>query len=127
VSTTTCPRCAKQLDDASAADGSDDMPGPGDVSLCLYCGHLSVFTGQGIERREVTNTERSELLAQPEVRQVMVGIFRLSRGQRAPCGCVFRERANVFVMEPCSETCSLYCFTHTEARRLGKPIEVVYL
>jgi hypothetical protein len=37
-----CWHCDRMLDAASAIEGHD-APGPGDVSLCMYCGAVGVF------------------------------------------------------------------------------------
>ncbi len=41
---TVCPACDKRLDAATAGDGSDVLPKPGDVSLCIECGQILRFT-----------------------------------------------------------------------------------
>src|SRR5258707_1048262 len=37
-----CPSCRKPLDAATGING-DVRPAPGDVTVCLYCGHIMVF------------------------------------------------------------------------------------
>lgn len=39
-----CPVCRKMLDAASALDGSNDGPTPGDVTVCINCGMVLKFT-----------------------------------------------------------------------------------
>ena len=39
-----CPVCRKMLDAASALDGSNDGPTPGDVTICINCGMVLKFT-----------------------------------------------------------------------------------
>jgi hypothetical protein len=122
----SCERCGADLDDATAADGSDDTPGPGDVSACLYCGNLTVFTGVGLARRQPSADELTELIAEPDVARVLAAIMRTATDAlRAPCGCVLATKGPVFVMQPCSPTCPLYCYAHTEARKAGKAIQTV--
>ena len=41
-----CPRCGHKLDAASTPDGSDHVPKPGDVTLCIECGCLFEFDSQ---------------------------------------------------------------------------------
>lgn len=36
---------------------------------------------------------------------------------KAPCGCVFGTVDDVFVIEPCSETCEVYAYAVTESRK----------
>lgn len=38
-----CLGCGKLLDCASCLQ-HDDAPGPGDVTICLDCGHIMIFT-----------------------------------------------------------------------------------
>lgn len=47
---TDCPHCGKHNDTASGIT-SDEAPGPGDVTLCIDCGHWSVFTEDGTLRK----------------------------------------------------------------------------
>lgn len=57
---TSCPACGYVMDDATAADGSNVWPEPGDFSLCLRCGEVLVYNGQMTVRR-ATNAEINEL------------------------------------------------------------------
>jgi hypothetical protein len=38
-----CCGCGSKLDAASTADGSDYTPEPGSLSICAYCGVVSIF------------------------------------------------------------------------------------
>jgi hypothetical protein len=38
---------------------------------------------------------------------------------RAPCGCKFGTVDDIFVIEPCSLTCEVYAYAHTESRKRG--------
>ena len=38
-----CPNCGG---DGDAASGCDGAPRPGDVSICLFCGHICEFTSE---------------------------------------------------------------------------------
>lgn len=40
----------------------------------------------------------------------------------APCGCRFGSVDDVFVFNPCSETCNTYAYAVTESRKQGKAI-----
>lgn len=44
-----------------------------------------------------------------------------------PCGCRMSNIDGVLVMEPCSPTCEVYAYTHTQARKLGRPITEIDL
>lgn len=43
------------------------MVSAGDVSICLYCGAVALFTGNGIELRHPTDVELIEILNDPLV------------------------------------------------------------
>lgn len=43
VKTMLCPHCGHTLDAASAMDGSDLTPNPGDMSVCISCGEFLEF------------------------------------------------------------------------------------
>ena len=38
-----CPVCDSGFDAASAVDGEDLTPEPGDITICLYCGEWMMF------------------------------------------------------------------------------------
>jgi hypothetical protein len=66
---TPLPRAKNPLDEAA-------KPAEGDISICLYCGAVAIFTGHGPELREATNEDLLEALKDPEVVR-----FREIRGQ----------------------------------------------
>ena len=39
----TCPHCGYELDAASNADGTDQQPEPGAISLCIKCQEILEF------------------------------------------------------------------------------------
>lgn len=53
---TQCVNCGRTLD---CALGEDD-PRPGDVTLCIVCGHVQAF-GEGLRMRALTAAEVIEL------------------------------------------------------------------
>jgi uncharacterized OB-fold protein len=57
-----CPNCGKVCD---AATGDRD-PNPGDASLCLYCGHLTVYD-DALKMREPTDAETKWLAGNPKL------------------------------------------------------------
>lgn len=65
-----CAVCGADLNDATCLS-STAAPAAGDVSVCLYCGNVAVFTGDGVALRQATAAELGELLAEPEVRRVV--------------------------------------------------------
>lgn len=38
------------MDRSTGLDGDDVAPNPGDVSLCIQCGHAAVFTDKGLRK-----------------------------------------------------------------------------
>jgi acetyl-CoA carboxylase beta subunit len=66
-----CLNCGKLLDGATCID-NDSMPDPGDVTICIYCGHLMMFDAQ----------MRLRDLSDEKVRQV-AGDGRIVAVQRA--------------------------------------------
>jgi hypothetical protein len=55
--TNVCPRCGTENDSVSGTRRGEVMPDPGDISMCLRCGHLMAFT-RGLRLRELTKAER---------------------------------------------------------------------
>lgn len=35
-----CCACNKLIDAATSADGDSEPPGPGDITICVYCGEV---------------------------------------------------------------------------------------
>jgi Zn ribbon nucleic-acid-binding protein len=50
-----CPSCKKMLDGASAID-DDCEPSPGNVTICIYCGHIMAFADD-LSFRELNDEE----------------------------------------------------------------------
>ena len=70
---TKCLRCKHELD-ATSHPRDDSDPGPGDATICLYCGYLMAFTDD-MTFRELTE---EELLAAP-----LDEISRIQRARKA--------------------------------------------
>lgn len=70
----TCPWCGKVTDGlAQVTDtGRPAPPSPGDLSLCITCAGLAIFTAEG--QRRATPAERAQLLRDPEVARVAAAI-----------------------------------------------------
>lgn len=64
VPTTACLNCGKLLDAAMNAN-TNERPDPGSLSICLYCGAVTIF-GDDLRLRPLTQGEFDELQAQPE-------------------------------------------------------------
>lgn len=74
---TVCPDCGAVIEMATAVDES--VPAAGDVSICLACRSLGVFTGNGLEVRRPTADELDMYLANPEVRKHVNAATLVSR------------------------------------------------
>jgi hypothetical protein len=62
-----CPHCRTVADDYTPFDTADPVPTEGAVSLCVYCLGLSIFTGEGLDKRKPTEAELIEIMADPQV------------------------------------------------------------
>jgi hypothetical protein len=60
-----CVSCGKTLDAATLPEG-EDAPSPGDISLCLYCGHLMAYADD-LELRNLTDEEMHEVAGDPHI------------------------------------------------------------
>lgn len=65
-----CVRCGDLLDAATEARGERGRPVDGNVSICLNCGFVDIFTGVGLERRPPTAAEQRELVHDLDVMRV---------------------------------------------------------
>lgn len=61
VPISACKACGKPNDSATSIS-ADIKPTPGDVSICLYCGHVTVFDDD-LTLREPTSKEMHEIAA----------------------------------------------------------------
>lgn len=59
-----CWSCGYRMDSATEVTGRG-KPKAGDFSLCFRCGDFAVFTGQALLRRQPTDEELAEFLADP--------------------------------------------------------------
>lgn len=65
VKETRCMRCDTALDAATPID-HDSAPTPGDVSICLVCNHIAVFTRSG-KLREPRSDELRVIMADQRI------------------------------------------------------------
>jgi len=70
-----CSYCDRLLDRALASDGVS-RPAPGDISICMYCTKVNIWTDD-LQLRKPTEQERVEMLKNPKLRA------EIRRGQRA--------------------------------------------
>lgn len=70
-----CRTCGSKVDDFTPVGDDDAVPEAGNVSVCLYCGTLSIYTGEGLNLRMPTPEEMAEMAEdedlQRTVKQVM--------------------------------------------------------
>lgn len=74
TSLAACLKCGHKLSAVSTDDPDRPLPRPGDITLCLYCGHVHCLT-EGLGLREPTIGELEELKADdPATWQKIVGM-----------------------------------------------------
>ena len=56
-----CVQCGHRLDAASHAFDDDPPPVPGDVSICVHCGHLRLYADD-LTLRDATAAELDDLM-----------------------------------------------------------------
>jgi hypothetical protein len=49
-----------------AHDGEDAVPRPGDITLCLYCGHIMAFADD-LTLRELNDEEAHDIAGDPRM------------------------------------------------------------
>jgi hypothetical protein len=59
VPASTCPACGRQVDAASPVD-HHTKPEPGNLAICLYCGHLMAYADD-LSLRHLTDAEMHEV------------------------------------------------------------------
>ena len=64
-----CLNCGKEVDAASESPLEEQPRGPqkGDVTVCLYCSHLMIFTGDAATVRDPTDAEMDDIMSDPDV------------------------------------------------------------
>lgn len=60
-----CTSCGERLTGAAATQ--QEPPKQDDVSLCVYCGAINIFTGKGLELRAPTQEEKLTAEGDPDV------------------------------------------------------------
>lgn len=78
VKATPCPACGYVVDDATALTTQDGesascvheggpTPDAGDISICLRCSWITIFTGNELETRPMTEAESVLINTDPTV------------------------------------------------------------
>lgn len=65
-----CLKCNAMLDGAQAANASDVLPKAGDVTVCVYCGHIMEF-GPNQKLVELSDAALVECAGNPELLHAM--------------------------------------------------------
>lgn len=68
-----CPYCGAELTGAIAMTPRI-YPRDGDVSVCLHCAAVGVFTGRGYLVRRPTRDELRDIIAEPEVQRAVAAV-----------------------------------------------------
>jgi hypothetical protein len=79
-----CPHCGMLVDGATPVDDTHGHPQPEDISICLYCSGLSVYTQNGL--RLPTDEEWKSAMAKSDVQRAVAALsYMRSKGQIPPC------------------------------------------
>ena len=79
-----CLSCHAQLDTATEVTGQDVRPDEGDMSLCIKCGAIAVFTGHGNQLREATVMEMRKFLGDRRVQIARGAILAMRQNATRP-------------------------------------------
>lgn len=74
----TCFSCGHHFDAATGLEGAF-TPNAGDASICIRCGGLAVFTGEGLEIRAATDDELVAFNSHPQIRRARRLIVQFNR------------------------------------------------
>ncbi|UPK03157.1 hypothetical protein [Bradyrhizobium sp. 170] len=65
VPMSSCLGCGRQVNGASGVDFRG-LPRPGNITVCLYCGHIMAFT-EDLRLRELTDEEMIDVAGDPRL------------------------------------------------------------
>ena len=68
-----CPNCMSRIDSATSAFGDKARPGPGDLSVCFYCGQPMMFKDD-MRLRLLTEQEYLDLDMETREKLLLAGI-----------------------------------------------------
>ena len=63
-----CPSCYRVLTAATSATG-DEMPRPGNITICFYCGHIMAFA-KDMSLRSLTDAEIHDVAGNPLIIEI---------------------------------------------------------
>jgi hypothetical protein len=84
-----CLNCGKHLDGASAIN-DDGMPSPGDITLCIYCGHIMAFADD-LSFRELNDEEMHEVAGDKRIIAVQWARAEVKKRSKANDGSTTRR------------------------------------
>jgi hypothetical protein len=61
-----CLGCGRKIDGATYVGEEDQAPDPGDVTVCIYCGHIQAFDDD-LKLRELTPVEQLDIAGDPRI------------------------------------------------------------
>ena len=61
-----CTGCGELVNDATSVDKDGAAPGGGDVTICIFCGHVMIYNDD-LSMREPTGDEMRELFNDPRI------------------------------------------------------------
>lgn len=72
-----CLNCGKVNDRLGGAIDEHSVPVPGDVTMCIECGHLAIYDENPQRLRELTAAELLEVMQDPEIQAVQLARRRI--------------------------------------------------
>ena len=78
-----CTNCHAKLN-ATSSSSEEDSPNPGDITICLYCGHIMAYSDD-MKLRDLTDEEVIEVAGHPDLikNQKFVEFSNKLRGKHA--------------------------------------------
>ena len=76
-----CPNCGKWVDGATGVS-ADARPSPGDISICIYCSHLSAYADD-LTLRHLTDEEMIEIAGDKHILAAMRAIEQFRKWKEA--------------------------------------------
>lgn len=64
VPVSVCVSCGESNDSFTSVKADDARPKSGDISICLYCGHVAIYD-DNLTLRELTDDEMYEIAGHP--------------------------------------------------------------
>lgn len=130
---TTCPYCSRVNECSTSATNPDKVaPEPGDVSICIGCAGIAIYTETGV--RLPTHVEHEEALAKPAVQRALAVLAggidspdpSANTLETLPCGCQLGtdliDGTPTFLFLPHALDCKYFRYVLEEADREGKPV-----